>query len=300
MLPVDAPRPEAKETPCRRWRAADGLTLSALTWPPAPSSNPRLPVLCLSGLSRNARDFEALAADLCARGHRVLAMDYRGRGESDRDTDWRNYSVEREAEDIDAGLAALAPGRFIAIGTSRGGIHAMLLACRHPGRVAGIVLNDVGPELDRDGLARIAVSIGTNMRAEDWQAAADSLERSLKAQFPALDAAGWRRLAHQFYRETPNGLTLDYDPALRHNLVEAVQPDAPPIDLWPIYDQLGDVPLLILRGAHSDILTEATLAEMLRRHPNAEAMTIPDEGHAPLLWDAETLARIADFADRCT
>ncbi len=225
-------------------------------------------------------------------------MDYRGRGLSERDADWRNYSIEREADDIDCGLDALGISRAVVIGTSRGGLHAMLLALRASDRIAGIVLNDIGPTIERNGLHRLAGTIGHTMDAPDWPSAAARLRETLAPQFPGLDAAGWERFARQLYVETPDGLRLDYDATLRNTVADLDAGTELP-DFWPVFDAIRTTPLLALRGAHSDLLSEKTLAEMLRRHPDAQALTVDDEGHAPLLWDRETQGAILDFACRC-
>ncbi|SDU05646.1 alpha/beta fold hydrolase [Stappia sp. ES.058] len=283
----------------REWLASDGLRLGATTWRARNTKHHAPQVLCLAGLSRNSRDFTHLAEALAERGFDVTAMDYRGRGQSDRDADWRNYSIEREADDIDCGLDALGISRAIVVGTSRGGLHAMLLALRSPNRIAGMVLNDIGPTIERDGLHRLAGTIGLTMDASDWPSAAARLRKMLAPQFPGLDDAGWDRFARQLYIETPGGLRLDYDATLRHTLAELDQETELP-DFWPVFDAIGATPLLALRGAHSDLLSAKTLAEMLRRHPNAQALTVDNEGHAPLLWDRETQGAILDFACRCT
>ncbi|WP_349360438.1 alpha/beta hydrolase [Stappia sp.] len=283
------------------WQAADGLILSATAWEPLDPAPDAQPVLCLPGLSRNARDFAALAGTLRDHGHLVVCMDYRGRGRSQRDPDWRNYSIEREADDIDRGLAALGLGRVVIVGTSRGGLHAMLLAWRHPHSVAGLVLNDIGPSIERDGLRRLCKTIGRDMEAADWQTAADKLRSTLDHQYPGMSAEGWLRLARQLYVDTAPGpgVRLDYDETLCHALAD-FNPDAEVPDFWPVFDAVTQVPMLLLRGAHSDILSAETMTEMQRRHPGAQALTVPDEGHAPLLWDPLTQRTIAEFARRCT
>lgn len=300
MQPDRSPTADAKEgAPLpREWRASDGLRLAATTWHAKNAGSSPPQVLCLAGLSRNSRDFTPLAEALAARGFDVTAMDYRGRGRSDHDADWRNYSIEREAEDIDGGLDALGIPRAIVIGTSRGGLHAMLLALRSSDRVAGVVLNDIGPTIERDGLHRLAGTIGHTMEAPDWPSAAARLRDALAEQFPGLDDAGWERFARQLYVETPDGLHLDYDEKLRHTLAD-LDREADLPDFWPVFDAIRATPLLALRGAHSDLLSEETFAEMMRRHPDAQALTVEDEGHAPLLWDAKTQDAIVNFACRC-
>ena len=292
-------RPSARAPLVRHltWQAADGLELSATAWEPhdlaiAPA------VLCLSGLSRNARDFTALAENLSLRGHLVVAMDYRGRGRSARDPDWRNYTVEREADDIDRGIEALGLERLVVIGTSRGGLHGLLLAWRHPDHVAGLVLNDIGPTIEADGLRRLCQTVGQDMKAPDWNTAVDKIRAQIGGQFPGLEPEDWRRFAEQLYVEADDGLHLDYDAALSHALAD-FDPDQEVPDFWPVFDAIATTPMLVLRGAHSDILSEETHAEMLRRNPHARALTVPDEGHAPVLWDQASQKAIAEFVSDC-
>lgn len=277
------------------WRSDDGVALSATVW--EPQNGIALDVLCLPGLSRNARDFAPLARYLAGCGHRVIAMDYRGRGRSGRHPDWRTYSIEREAQDIDAGLESLSLGRLAIVGTSRGGLHGMLLAWRAPDRVAGLVLNDIGPAIERGGLKRLSGEIGSNMRVDTWQEAAERLHGALGSQFPDVEAQGWLRLARQLYVETEDGIKLDYDARLANTLGTIDDETALP-DLWPVFDAIAGVPMLAIRGAHSDILSTETYSQMKQRSPGLERHTIANEGHAPLLWDAETQGVIARFLSR--
>lgn len=279
----------------REWQSHDGIALSATFWEPRQPTG--IDVLCLPGLSRNTRDFAPLAGYLTGCGHRVIAMDYRGRGRSGRHPDWRTYSIECEAKDIDAGLAALSLGRLAVVGTSRGGLHGMLLAWRAPERVGGLVLNDIGPEISRAGLKRISGEIGGRMRAANWQEAAERLHGALASQFPRVDAEGWLRLARQLYVETEDGIQLDYDARLANTLGVIDEGTELP-DLWPVFDAIARVPMLAIRGAHSDILSVETFSRMKERSPDLERHTIADEGHAPLLWDAETQVVIARFLSR--
>lgn len=279
----------------RAWRSDDGIDLSATLW--EPQRKTAVDVLCLAGLSRNARDFAPLARYLAGCGHRVIAMDYRGRGRSGRHPDWRSYSIEREGLDIDAGLDALSLSRVAVIGTSRGGLHGMLLAWRAPDRVAGLVLNDIGPQIDRSGLKRISGEIGRHMRVDTWQEAAERLCTGLGSQFPRVDAQGWLRLARQLYVETDDGIQLDYDARLA-NTLGSFDEDAELPDLRPVFDAIASLPMLAIRGAHSDILSAETFSQMKQRSPGLERHTLADEGHAPLLWDPETQGVIARFLSR--
>ncbi len=254
-----------------RWSSADGLTLAGKEWPASAVSNERLPVLCLPGLSRNTRDFEAIAVMLASQGHRVVAMDYRGRGASDRDPNWQNYTLAVEAGDIDLGLDAAGLTRFAVLGTSRGGIHAMLLAQRRPEAVAAVILNDIGPVIERKGLLRIAKSLGSKRLYPDWDAAATALEMANRDQFTAIDQNGWLRFARQIHIETEAGVVPDCDPLL----AKPMQGDESTenADLWPLFNALEKIPAMMLQGEYSDILSRETVLAAV----NAE--TRPRCGH---------------------
>ena len=247
------------------------------------------PVLCLSGLTRNMRDFDFLAPFLS--GYRMIAMDYRGRGQSDHDPNHANYAVPREALDAVELLDHLGVERCHVIGTSRGGLIAMVLAATVPHRLAGVVLNDVGPVVDPGGIARIMEYVGKPPAAPDLDAAAVRLEASMRAEFPGVSLERWRRMVGNFYEETGGGLALRYDPALRQALLD--QAAAGPIpDLWPLFEALKDVPTGVVRGANSDVLTAETLAEMARRREGLVLGVVPDRGHAPFLDEPEALTVI--------
>jgi pimeloyl-ACP methyl ester carboxylesterase len=276
-------------------RAADGLWLHAAEW--GPGRGFAVPVVCLPGLARTARDFAELGEALTAMApaRRVLALDYRGRGRSDYDPNAANYSFPVEARDILTTLSALGIDRAIVIGTSRGGIHAMGLAAMKPGLVAGAVLNDIGPVVETAGLVRIQGYIGKTPPVPSFEIGAAILAKVGASQFPRLDAAGWLRMAHLLWKEEAAGkLVLDYDPALS-TTVEQVSPDMPNPTFWEAFAALSPVRVLSIRGSLSDILLAATVDEMARRHPRLEVLTVPDEGHAPLLADIATITRISDF-----
>ncbi len=277
------------------WKSRDGLTLSGMEWLPAADHTASPPLLCLPGLSRNTKDFQDLANYLQAEGQHVIALDYRGRGQSDWDDEWQNYSLPVEGHDIDDALAHLGLDRVSILGTSRGGLHAMAMAQRYdPGRIAKIILNDIGPHIEMKAIHRLAASIGKTMRFPDKAACAASLAAGLKNQFPALSPADWLRFADQLGATTPDGFVLEYDPALRKTLAVMDEGDQLP-DLWPLFEILKPIPLLILHGAESDLLSEETCKRMLDVHGNARLLNIPDEGHAPLLWDERTWTTIAAF-----
>jgi pimeloyl-ACP methyl ester carboxylesterase len=279
--------------------APDGLKLHLRAY--GRSLAPRLPVLCLAGLSRTAQDFDALARALAgeaAAPRLVLALDYRGRGLSDYDPNADNYSVAVEVGDVIAVLAATEAAPAVVIGTSRGGLVAMALAAAQPGAVAGVVLNDIGPVIEPKGLLRIKGYVGKLPEPKTFAEGADILRRLAAGQFPKLEDAGWLALAKRSWREHEGGLVPTYDPALDKTLA-AVTPEGQLPDMWPQFDALRHFPLLTIRGANSDILSVATVAAMAARHPGMEVLEVPDQGHAPLLDDDATIGRIASFLAAC-
>ncbi|NRG18456.1 alpha/beta hydrolase [Rhizobiales bacterium] len=278
----------------REWRGKDGLRLRARDWKPNTlATAPLQDILCLAGLSRNARDFDPVARYLSAHGHRVVAMDYRGRGASERDHASQDYSLPTEGEDILLGLEALGIGDFSVIGTSRGGIHAMLLALQIPERVKAIVLNDIGPKIEFQGLLRLSTIIGKTMREPSRKAAAERLKSTYGDTFTRMNDDDWHAFARQLYTETGDGVQLDYDPALANTLNDLSSEDVP--DLWPIFNSLPDIPLMMVHGENSDILTNETVEKALEARPGMALLEIPGEGHAPLLWDETSRSKILSF-----
>ncbi|GGK45427.1 alpha/beta fold hydrolase [Salinarimonas ramus] len=275
-------------------RAGDGLRLHVRVYG---GSSAALPVVCLPGLARNAQDFHDLALRLARdpkRPRRVLALDYRGRGLSERDPDPARYDVGVEMQDVLAVLAALDVPHAAFVGTSRGGLITMALAATRPACLRAVVLNDIGPVIDGKGLIRIRGYVGKLPTPKGWPEAVDALKRLQGAQFPGLDEAGWTALARGTWTEREDGtLALSYDPALMKSL-EALDLERSPPPLWPLFEALGHLPVLTIRGEHSDILSRETLAEMGERHPRHEAENVSGEGHAPLLRGA-LADRIADF-----
>lgn len=271
------------------YRSADGLLLSAEE-APGPSADAPC-ALCLHGLTRNGRDFGALAAAL-SRTHRVIRPDQRGRGRSAYDPNPLNYNILTQTQDMWRLLDVLDVERCAVIGTSMGGLMGVLMANERPERIGALVLNDVGPEVDPRGVARIASYVGVDAPAESWGEAAANLKRVHGQAFPTYAEEDWLRLARATYREEAGRLTLDYDPALA---VALGQMAATQVDLWPAFGALDRTPTLVLRGALSDILSEATLAEMKRRFPMIETAVILDRGHAPDLGEPESQRAIADF-----
>ncbi len=248
------------------------------------------PVLfCLPGLTRNARDFDDLAAAI--RDVRLVRLTYRGRGESDRDPDFMNYNVPQEARDAIELLDHLGIERAVYLGTSRGGIIAMLTAAMAKERLAGVILNDIGPEIDAGGLDRIYDYIGRQPKARNFDEAAVVLRETMGAEFPDLALADWRVQATRWLEEAPEGgLRLNYDPKLRDAMLAQAKGEQP--DLWPLFDAMAGLPLGVLRGANSDLLSRETVAEMQRRRPDMVYAEVPGRGHVPFLDEPESLAVI--------
>jgi pimeloyl-ACP methyl ester carboxylesterase len=285
-----------------RFFADDGLVLAGRDYAPAKPSE-RRPVVCLPGLTRNSRDFEPVAARLVggsatSPGRRVVTFDFRGRGASQYDPDPGHYNVAQELADTRRGLALLGIDEITAFGTSRGGIVTMIAGALAPGLVRAAVINDIGAEIDIAGLMRIKGYVGRPLRdGVTWEDLATAMKFANRSEFPALDDAGWMRFARRLHRDVAGHPALDYDPRLSETLA-AVTPEAPMPDLWPAFDTLVAVPVLLLRGALSDILSSATTAKMAECHPGLEVIEVADQGHAPLLEDAPTLDGIVDFLDR--
>jgi pimeloyl-ACP methyl ester carboxylesterase len=282
-----------------RIRSHDDLSLAARIFDAAASA--RLPLLCLPGLSRNSRDFVALGryfSEHPVEPRKVIALDYRGRGLSDADPNWRNYKPVVEAQDVLTVAAALGIERAIIVGTSRGGIIAMLLGALRPALMAGVVLNDIGPVLEGRGLARIKTHLSSRHAVSSWDEAAALVRSTSEAQFPRLSGKDWQAVAAAYFAETRSGLAPQFDPNLRRTVVDIDVMEKIPV-LWPQFMSLGQIPVLAIRGEHSDLLSPRTLAEMAERHTGLEQLTVLGEGHAPLLRDEPTLLRILAFASRC-
>lgn len=278
--------------------APDGLRLHAREY--GRRSGDHLPVVCLPGLARSGGDFEALATALAndpRQPRRVLALDYRGRGQSDYDRDPANYTFQVEIADVLAVLAALDCARAVFIGTSRGGILTMLMAPLRPNLIAAAVLNDIGPVIEPKGLMRIKGYVGKLPQPRSYEEAAEILRRLFSAQFPKLTGEDWLASAHRTFKEAKGQLVPDYDVALARTL-EGVDFEKPLPPLWAQFDALGQVPVMVIRGANSDLLSESTVAAMAARRASLETLVVPDQGHAPLLAEADVIARIAAFVAR--
>ena len=295
---------DALGTPYRPFRffSADGLALAGRDYAPAVPSD-RRPVVCLPGLTRNSRDFEPLAARLVAGSEtsparRVVTFEFRGRGASQYDPDPSRYNPLQELTDTLLGLKLLGLDRITAFGTSRGGIVTLLSGLVAPGLVQAAVLNDIGTEIDISGLMRIKGYVGKTLpEGISWDNVVTAMRLANREVFPKLDEAAWHRFARRLHRDVGGRAALDYDPALAATLA-AVTPETPMPDLWAPFDSLAAIPMQVLRGALSDLLSAETVAKMAERHPGLEVVEVADQGHAPLLEDAPTLDAIVGFLDR--
>jgi pimeloyl-ACP methyl ester carboxylesterase len=268
----------------------DGLRLFSRVYP-GPAADSKV-VLCLHGLMRNGRDFEDLAARLCAH-HRVIVPDVRGRGFSARDPNFKNYQIPVYLGDLRLLLAALGAPRVTVIGTSMGGLMAMVLAVTQPQAVEGLVLNDVGPEVQREGIERIRGYAGKAAPVHNWADAVAQVRSVYGAAWPGLDEARWEKIARTSYRANARGVPQpDADPLIAE-LLRDTSKAAP--DLWPLWSALARVPILAIRGAQSDILSTATLSRMQREKPDLKVLTVANRGHAPMLDEPECVAAIDAF-----
>lgn len=261
-------------------RAEDGLRLHVADHPGARADAPVL--LCLPGLTRNGRDFARLAERLAAQGYRVLCPDQRGRGLSDRDPDPANYQPPRYVADMAWLLDRLGVHQITVIGTSLGGMMGVMLAAWQPARVRGVVLNDVGAVLEPAGLARIAGYVGRQPAVGTLQEAIDLTRAANEAVFPDWRDADWRDMVLATWRGEGGQWVPDYDPAIAQGLANGSA--APP--LWPLFDAVKELPMLLLRGALSDLLSRETVAAMQARLPTLQAVEVPLRGHAPTLDEA--------------
>lgn len=278
----------------RTWRAPDALRLSARDYAGA-AGKARVPVVCLHGLTRNARDFEELAPWIAAQGRRVLVPDMRGRGLSDRDPDTRNYVIPVYVGDVAALLEQAGIGQAVFVGTSMGGLVTMGLAGLRPQAIAGTVLNDVGPEIDARGLARIGAYAGQRPETPDWAAAAARAKAINALAFPHYEDGDWMAFARRTFREGADGRPEpDYDAAIS-GMAGPLDPGAEAA-LWGLYAALSAAaPVLVLRGESSDILRPGTAERMALTGRDTRLVTVPGVGHAPMLDEAEARRALSEF-----
>ncbi|HUN26173.1 MAG TPA: alpha/beta hydrolase [Steroidobacteraceae bacterium] len=274
--------------------SADGLRLYCAVY--GTDRPGTVPVLCLPGLTRNSRDFAVLARRLSSR-RQVLAADLRGRGRSEWDGDPSRYQPGTYVQDAWSLLDARRVSRVLVIGTSLGALIGMTMAAMAPQRIAGLVLNDAGPEIDPVGARRIASYVGRLPQVSSWSEAAAQAKTVYGAALPGLSDAQWLDYARRGYRENEAGVPVaDVDP----RIAEAFRTPATaaPADLWTLYARIRNVPMLVIRGALSDILSATTVARMVREQPQVECVTVANRGHAPLLDEHECVAAIDAFVAR--
>ena len=273
--------------------SADGLRLYCRVY--AARQPAGVPVLCLPGLTRNSRDFITLATHLSER-RQVLTADLRGRGLSAWDPVASHYQLPTYVQDAWSLLDSLRVSRVLVVGTSLGALIGMALAAMQPDRIAGVVLNDAGPEIDPAGLRRIAGYAGKLPPVRSWEEAAAQAKSVYGPALPGLSDAEWLDYARRGYRENPAGVPVpDMDPGIAAAFKNPVT--APP-DLWSLYAQIKDVPMLVIRGGLSDLLSAATVARMGREKADLQHITVANRGHAPLLNEPECVAAIDVFVDR--
>jgi pimeloyl-ACP methyl ester carboxylesterase len=269
--------------------AADGTQLYVRDY--AADRSGLVPIVCLPGLTRNAKDFETIAPAL-AQTRRVLAFDFRGRGRSGR-ADPATYRPDQEVADTLLALDTLGIGRFAIIGTSRGGIAAMVMAARALPRMAGVLFNDIGPRIDKAGLLRIRTYLGTDPQFSSWHEAVAALKSS-NPGFDTLSEADWLAFARRVYREVNGVPRADYDPGLAQNFPSVADIKAGKMpELWALLDMMADVPSLVLRGEHSDLLSDEVVAGMHQHHRRLQSVTVRARGHVPFLDEPESVSAIA-------
>ncbi|OIQ45886.1 MAG: alpha/beta hydrolase [Roseobacter sp. MedPE-SW] len=247
------------------------------------------PLICLAGLTRDSRDFRYFAPH--AQQYRLITLDARGRGQSEHDPDFATYNVPREAQDVLELMDHLSLPQTALLGTSRGGMVAMMLAASAKSRLLAVVLNDVGPVIPANGIERIMMYVGRRPAAKTHAQAAETLAALMAPTFGDVPAERWREEVETFYDVTDEGLQLRYDPRLRDALL--AQAEAGPVpDLWPLFTALDGLPCGVIRGANSDVLSQETYLEMQKRLPTIQAVELAHRGHVPFLDEPQTLSLI--------
>lgn len=279
----------------RRWKSPDGLDLFARDYAPGPGPA-RPPVIAIHGLTRNSADFEAIAPLLAQSGRRVLAVDVRGRGLSDRAPDPMTYRPDVYAADVLALMDQAAVGRAVFMGTSMGGLITMALTALRPKAVVAAILNDIGPEVAPEGLARIAAYSGQPVEIDSWADATAYAKRINAVAFPHYSDADWDAFARRIFRQGPDGeIGLDYDPDISVPIRAAGAKALVP-NLWPMFRRLArNRPTLLVRGGVSDLLSADIAARMRKAAPDMAYVEVPQIGHAPMLDEPEAKAAIFEF-----
>lgn len=282
----------------RYWRSRDGLDLCALDYA-GRSGAARLPVICLHGLTRNARDFVDVAPWIAESGRRVLVPDVRGRGRSDRDPDPMNYHVRTYARDVLGMMDALGLRRAVFVGTSMGGLITMTLAMLRRSAIAAAVLNDVGPEISPVGLQRIAGYVGTAVEPNSWDDAVDRVKQTMGTAFPDYQDEDWKAFAKRSFREGPDGKPrFDYDLNIAKPITASRIKSSSWI-AWLLFRRLARrQPTLLIRGALSDLITAEIAGRMQRAAPRLEVVEVPRVGHAPMLVEPAAREALSRFLEK--
>lgn len=279
----------------RRWTSPDGLSLYARDYAPGPGVT-RPPVIAIHGLTRNSADFESIAPLLAQSGRRVLAVDVRGRGLSDRAPDPMTYTPDVYAQDVLALMDQAAISRAVFLGTSMGGLITMAVTAARPKAVVAAILNDIGPEVAAEGLARIASYSGQLVEIETWADAAAYAKRINGVAFPQYSDADWDGFARRIFRQQSDGqIGLNYDPDIAVPIRAAGAKALVP-DLWPMFRRLARKrPTLLVRGGNSDLLSAEIADKMKKAAPSMAYVEVPGIGHAPMLDEPEARAAIFAF-----
>ena len=254
-------------------------------------------ILCLTNLSDNSKIFDPIAHFLSQHESHpvtVYTMDYRGRGQSGYDKNWHNYTPYIEMRDALDFITLNNMPKFTLIGTGRGGMIATLIAAHRPNCLKGIVLNDSAPVIESHGISRIANTLHKTPNAESWEQATKIIHRIHGGFYPKLTQQGWHNMAHSWFCEKNDSLVPCFDRRLTR-IFRKIKINKKLPELWHYYMALRRMPLLILRGEHSDILSKETLEQMVALNHICQAMTVPDQGHAPLLWDKPSQQAIHTF-----
>ena len=279
------------------WIADDGLRLHARLYGQSAGAN--LPVVCIPGLTRNAKDFEELAPWIASRGRQVVAVDLRGRAQSDRDPSARSYSPRVYARDIASLMRSIGASKALFVGTSLGGLVTMALAGDQPNLIGGAVLNDVGPKVAKAGVERIRSYAGKSSSVRTWDEAAAYTKRTNGAAFPDLADEKWAEMARRLFRDDGGTPVLDYDPAIFKPPSALAMWLAGPV-MWRLFKRLGRCgPLSLIYGAITDVLDQATIRRMQLAAPALRVAAVPRVGHAPLLTESEALDAIRFWLNEC-
>ena len=274
------------------FKSSDGLNLYYRDFG---AENTGTPIICLPGLTRNSRDFEDLANYLSDR-RRVITTDFRGRGFSDHDPNWENYHPLTYVNDVVTLLDHLGIEQVIVIGTSLGGLCSMAMSFLHPTRIVGAVMNDIGPEINPAGIARVQEYTGRTPPVNTWEEAIEQSKEIYGEWLPGLSDEYWKKMVWRAYREDENGVpVLDIDT----NIGEAVRNVGPQKgDPWELFTSFGDKPVTVLWGVMSDILTEDIIEKMVERKPDLNVVAVPNRGHVPLLDEPECIEAIDSYLEQ--